>query len=116
VQRLLPMARIGGRGCPGCGSHNTQGLTRAGAQWCNTCNHKWVPCTTTCRGWVLDLRHPDGPTVFGCERCGVPTRVARTWPEVWRDLAYKLDGRKLEPTITNFVLHPFPVAKARRHV
>lgn len=108
------MARVGGRGCPNCGSHNTEGLARAGAQWCLTCNHKWVPCRSSCRGWVLDLRAPDGPTAIGCEQCGVPTRVARTWPEVWRDLAYALDGHKLEATVPGHTEHPFPAGSSRR--
>jgi hypothetical protein len=93
------MARFGGRGCPNCGSHETEGLARRGAWWCESCDHRWVPCTTTCRGWLLDLRAPDGPTVIGCAACGVPTRVARSWPETWRELARQLDGRKLLPTV-----------------
>jgi hypothetical protein len=94
------MARIGGRGCPHCGSHDTEGLARHGAWWCLTCDHRWVPHSATCRGWDLDMRHPDGPLVVGCIPCGVPNRIARTWPEAWRDLAKKLDGKKLEATVT----------------
>jgi hypothetical protein len=84
------MARIGGRGCPQCGSHNTQGFTRGGAQWCFSCNNKWVPCQRTCRGWRLDMHHPDGPSVIGCVDCGVPHRIARTWPEAHNALARQL--------------------------
>lgn len=93
------MGRIGGRGCPNCGSHDTEGLSRRGAWWCLSCDHKWAPHSSSCRGWALDLRHPGGPTVIGCPECGVPDRVARTWPEAHRDLAKALDGRKLEPTV-----------------
>ena len=96
------MPRIGGRGCPNCGSHATQGLSRAGAWWCETCDHRWVPCLPNCRGWEYDMRHPDGPLVIGCVACGVPNRVARTWPEAWRELAKKLDGHKLEATVAPF--------------
>lgn len=88
--------RIGGRGCPGCGSHNTENLTTAGVQWCVTCHHRWIPCTTGCRGYRLDLHAPDGPQIIGCRECGVPDKIARQWPEAWRLGMYRLAGKKLE--------------------
>jgi hypothetical protein len=32
--------------------------------------------------------------VIGCVGCGVPNRVARTWPEAYRALARELDFLK----------------------
>lgn len=89
---------MGGRGCPECGSHDTEGLGRAGtAVWCNGCGYKWFPCTPGCRGYQLVLDADGGPTVEGCKECGVPSRIARHWPEAYRALANRLDGKRLEP-------------------
>lgn len=93
------MARIGGRGCPRCGSHDTESLARRGVWACLTCGGHWTPCSTACRGWLCDIHAPEGPAIVGCAECGVPDRVARTWPEAWRDLAKHLDGRKMAATV-----------------
>lgn len=88
--------RIGGRGCPGCGSHDTENVSRDGMTWCNTCQHRWVPCVPGCRGYGLDLESTP-PEIRGCVKCGVPDAIARCWPEAWRLMALRLDGRKLDP-------------------
>jgi hypothetical protein len=95
------MAKIGGRGCPRCGSHNTDGFQRSGVQRCGTCEFKWTPCERTCRGWKLSMRDVEGPCVIGCRNCGVPNRVARTWPEAYNALARELlsSGDKMEATV-----------------
>ena len=85
----------GGRGCPDCGTHSTKLLGKT-EQICMECGRTWQPCAPFCRGY-LDTGHAEGPTVHGCERCEVPTRFARSWPEAWRALARELDSRKLEP-------------------
>lgn len=77
----------GGRGCPNCGSHNTENLGRGAYQWCHDCNHRWVPCAPGCRGYRLDMQEPK---IIGCPDCGVPDNVARFWPEAWRAVANKL--------------------------
>lgn len=89
--------RVGGRGCPKCGSHDTEGFKNGGAQWCLTCEYRWIPCSPGCRGYQLDLSADEGPQVVGCDGCGVPNRIARNWPETHRALAKVLDGKKLEP-------------------
>jgi hypothetical protein len=84
--------RIGSRGCPGCGSHNTEGTRGKNVvYWCRTCRHRWLPCSSRCRGYVAKLDAKDGPLVLGCVGCGVPDRVARMWPEAYRALARELD-------------------------
>ena len=76
--------KIGSKGCPSCGSHDTDHLRVAGAQWCNTCGHRWVPCDTAfCRGYEIDITG-EFPEIRGCKGCGVPTRIARWWPEAHR--------------------------------
>lgn len=92
--------KMGGRGCPRCGGHNTEGVGRAtdgkpGVKWCLTCKHRWFPCTTTCRGYKLEMKGPDkAPAIMGCELCGVPDRVARYWPEAYRAMAMELQKLK----------------------
>lgn len=86
--------RIGGRGCPSCGSHDTEGLTNSGAQWCMTCNHRWVPCARHCRGYSIEYDHPDGPKIRGCKECGVPDKIARWWPEAYRMIGVELGKHK----------------------
>lgn len=92
--------RIGGRGCPSCGGHNTDSLrTRDGsiaAQFCYNCEFKWLPCSPGCRGYSLEMDTPAGPMIRGCVGCKVPDTVARTWPEAYRAMARVLDARKLE--------------------
>jgi hypothetical protein len=98
----MPVARgkrIGGRGCPACGSHDTEGLGRSGAQWCNTCAHRWLPCSPGCRGYRLYFDDEKVPYIAGCEDCGVPDKVARQWPEAWRAMAHRLDSKKLEAIV-----------------
>jgi len=89
------MARIGGRGCPSCGSHDTEGVSRAGIQVCISCAHRWFPCSPGCRGYRLEP-DADPPRIIGCPDCGVPDRIAWQWPEAWRGMMYRLAGRKLE--------------------
>lgn len=96
TKRTEVKKRIGGRGCPACGSHNTEGLGPAGAQWCITCHHRWIPCSPGCRGYQLDVDHADGPQIVGCRGCGVPDKLARMWPETYRAMMYRLGGSKLE--------------------
>ncbi len=88
--------RIGSRGCPNCGGHNTEGLRGDGRSvyWCRTCRHRWFPCRPHCRGYALALDAPTGPEVRGCDECGVPTVVARGWPEAYRSLANELGRLK----------------------
>lgn len=87
--------RIGSRGCPNCGGHNTEGLRGAGVvYWCRACRHRWFPCEARCRGYRVWMDAPTGPTVIGCTRCGVPDRVARFWPEAYRALSRELDTLK----------------------
>lgn len=93
--------RIGGRGCPSCGSHDTEGLARTGAQWCTRCDHRWVPCSAHCRGYEISFPKT-GPTIRGCVRCGVPDRIVVFWPEAYRAVSLELAKRydKLEPVPT----------------
>lgn len=93
---LKPGTRMGGRGCPGCGSHDTEGLGKGGAQWCHTCNHRWMPCTPGCRGYRLDVHDKDGPKLIGCKDCGVADKLVQFWPEAWRAMANRLGSRKLD--------------------
>lgn len=95
--------KLGGRGCPRCGSHNTEGLPRskegtAGVKWCLNCKHRWFPCSVSCRGYTLQLRGPDGPLIKGCQKCdegaGIPDKIAREWPEAYRAMAGELGKRK----------------------
>lgn len=93
--------RIGGRGCPRCGSHDTAGMRlrdgTLGAQWCYTCEQRWLPCKLAyCRGYKLDLDAKTGPVIYGCHECGVPDAVARRWPEPYRAMAKALDGKKFD--------------------
>lgn len=88
--------RIGGRGCPTCGSHDTEGIGKGGVQWCHACNHRWQPCAPGCRGYRLDIRATDGPAIIGCSECGVPDTTARRWPEAWRAMAHRLTADKME--------------------
>lgn len=94
--------RMGGRGCPSCGSHDTEGIGKGGAQWCLSCHHRWVPCQSYCRGYRVEVPGPredrtHGPKVRGCPECGVPDKIARWWPEAWRAVASELAKLKLEP-------------------
>lgn len=94
-----PSKRIGGRGCPECGSHDTERLVRSstgeGAQWCRACRHRWVPCSSGCRGYRFDTTNAHtGPAIIGCPDCGVPDPIARTWPEAYRAAARTLDAGK----------------------
>lgn len=92
--------RIGGRGCPSCGSHDTEGLGKTGAQWCISCSHRWIPCSYHCRGYRLDVdSNPEHPCIKGCPDCGVPDRIAWKWPEAWRAMALQLDSNKLKPIV-----------------
>jgi hypothetical protein len=91
-----PKTRIGGRGYPLCGSHDTERFHNAGAQWCNCCNHKWVPCQPHCRGYSVDLDYGP-PFIRGCDDCGVPDRIAQRWPEGYRSVSFALAGKKLDP-------------------
>lgn len=91
-----PGTRIGGRGCPQCGSHDTEGLGRGGVQWCHSCDHRWFPCSPGCRGYRLEVDPNADPRIIGCPGCGVPDGIARLWPESWRAMAYRLDGKKLD--------------------
>jgi hypothetical protein len=97
----MASGRIGGRGCPRCGSHDTLGLGKTGAQICNRCDYRWLPCGDQyCRGYRVTI-DPE-PTVMGCPDCdaehgGVPLTVVRWWPEAWRALARSLNDNKLEP-------------------
>lgn len=96
--------RIGGRGCPRCGSHDTAGMRlrngTLGAQWCYTCEQRWLPCTIAyCRGYKLAVDDTKGPMIYGCAECGVPDYIARRWPETYRAMAKLLDGKKFERLI-----------------
>ena len=96
---------MGGRGCPRCGSHDTWGLGRSGAQVCEACDYRWIPCTDQyCRGYRTGLEPL--PYIFGCPDCdrehdGVPDRVVQFWPEAHRALARKLDETKLDSVVPN---------------
>jgi hypothetical protein len=90
-----PGVKIGGRGCPTCGSHDTISVGRSGLQMCITCDYRWFPCSPGCRGYDLDVG--TAPRILGCTRCGVSDAIAVRWPEAWRAMAYRLDGKKLEP-------------------
>ena len=88
--------RIGGKGCPSCGSHDTDFLRASGTQWCSACDHKWTPCGTPyCKGFEVDVSG-EFPTIRGCRSCGVPDRIARWWPEAYRAVYKALGGKKLE--------------------
>lgn len=87
-----PKKRIGSRGCPACGSHNTEGVKSAGVYWCITCRHRWEPHAPHCRGYVLEMKPV--PQIKGCSACGVPDKIARWWPEAYRAMARELDGIK----------------------
>ncbi len=81
--------RIGSRGCPNCGSHNTEGVKAQGVYWCVVCRHRWSPCSNHCRGYTLEMK--PNPAIRGCPGCGVPDRVAAYWPEAYRAMARELD-------------------------
>jgi hypothetical protein len=88
--------KIGSKGCPACGSHNTESINYGGAQWCNACGYRWAPCDTPhCRGYEIDLGG-DVPVIRGCKGCGVPDRIARWWPEAYRAIHKVLLDRKLK--------------------
>jgi hypothetical protein len=87
---------MGGRGCPRCGSHDTEGLAKGGISWCHTCDNRWFPCRPGCRGYVLRVDSGDDPVILGCPDCGVPDKIARWWPEAWRAMQYRLAEFKLE--------------------
>jgi len=91
--------RIGGRGCPGCGSHDTDGFPKTGVAFCHTCSHRWQVCRPGCRGYALNVEAKGGPAIEGCGDCGVPDRIARLWPEAWRAMAKRLDAAKLEAVV-----------------
>jgi hypothetical protein len=85
-----PVVRGLSRGCPRCGSHNTDALRvrsgKLGAMWCRTCENRWLPCETPyCKGFAIEMHGPDGyPLINGCRGCGVPDHIARRWPEAYR--------------------------------
>ena len=87
--------RIGGRGCPSCGGHDTEGLVNRGAQWCNSCSHRWAPCKPHCRGYEADIAG-DVPKIRGCKDCGVPDKLAIWWPEAWRAVYALLSVKKMD--------------------
>ncbi len=97
--RMKTKKRVGGRGCPTCGSHDTEGPGRGALSWCNTCTHSWVPCTPGCRGYFVVVEDHTTPEILGCPRCGVPNDIARRWPEAWRQVAARLDSKKLEAVV-----------------
>lgn len=87
--------RIGGRGCPSCGSHDTATLRSSaeglsGAAWCNSCNHKWIPCAPHCRGYRIDVKNLEPPYIEACSDCGVPKKFALRWPEAYRQVSKDL--------------------------
>ena len=85
--------RIGGRGCPNCGSHNTEAAGRTGGvHWCVSCRHRWAPCKPMCRGYRLAF--DPLPRIQGCPDCRVPDTIAVTWPEAYRAMANELDRSK----------------------
>jgi hypothetical protein len=88
--------KMGGRGCPKCGGFNTDRLskTKRGLNVCYECEHRWVPCSDGCRGFVLDTERKSGPAIMGCRYCEVPDAIARTWPNAWRAMARILDDWK----------------------
>lgn len=91
--------KMGGRGCPNCGGHNTEGVGRTsdgkpGVKWCITCRHRWHPCEASCRGYRLNMKGKEGPMIIGCPKCGVPDRFARSWPEAYRAMANELQKLK----------------------
>lgn len=88
--------KIGGRGCPSCGSHDTECGAHGGVQWCVSCRHRWVPCRPRCKGYSVEIGDK-GPNILGCRDCGVPDKIARWWPEAYRAAAALLADRKLEP-------------------
>lgn len=86
--------RIGGKGCPSCGSHNTESINYGREMQCDTCGNRWEPCDTPyCRGYEIDIGG-DAPTIRGCRGCGVPDRVARWWPEAYRAIHRELIKKK----------------------
>lgn len=101
--------RIGGRGCPSCGSHDTEGLARTGDQWCMSCNHRWSPCSAHCRGYEIGFPK-SGPLITGCRQCGVPDEIAVWWPEAHRAVSLKLAEirPKLEPVVAAAVAQVAP--------
>jgi hypothetical protein len=62
--------------------------------WCRTCRHRWFPCKPHCRGYVLVMVTAIGPEIRGCPECGVPSSIARAWPEAYRAMARELDAVK----------------------
>src|SRR5262245_21365619 len=90
--------RLGGRGCPRCGRHDTEGVPKHGVQWCLACTWRWTPCSTYCRGYRVEVgKWPEEPKIMGCVECGVPNRIARWWPEAWRAMAVSLAKFKMDP-------------------
>ncbi len=69
-----------------------------------TCGEIWEPCSAMCRGYQIDLHHPNGPSVIGCGACGVPDYIARTWSAAHNLLAKELIAKtdKLEATANLF--------------
>ena len=63
-------------------------------QVCEECGAEWVPCTADCRGYSIDLTKEN--PVQGCKECGVPSSVARRWPESYAAVARALAEGKLE--------------------
>ncbi len=96
MTKEIKRRRIGARGCPACGSHDTAGLSGRGAQWCSSCGHRWAPCRPHCRGYVLDTSS-EVPAIRGCRDCGVSDRIARWWPEAYRAMSLELANAKMEP-------------------
>lgn len=96
--------RIGGKGCPACGSHKTNPVLKGREIICRTCGHDWEPCSLECRGYAFDLRDPEGPCVIGCKECGTPDAIARTWPEAHIALGKEVfkNVDKLDATLEQF--------------
>jgi hypothetical protein len=94
--RFKKRTRIGGRGCPRCGSHDSKS-TKHTASRCNACGHEWTPCVPGCRGYRLDVPEAPGkPRILGCSACGVPDHIAGRWPEAWRAMAHRLTPGKID--------------------
>lgn len=100
---MAKQGRMGGRGCPRCGSHNTWGLGRSGVQVCDACDYRWAPCSDNyCRGYRIEMKPI--PSITGCPDCdadhgGVPDHVVQFWPEAWRAIARHLDEHKMDPVV-----------------